>query len=171
MHGHRAAKIDPLDLLQREEVAALNPSRYGLDDPEKRFPIDGIIWNRPAEDSRTNSSGSEEWSLRQITHHLRAVYVGRIAYEYMHGTSKTERLWFSHLLESTSEDPGAVMTAGQRKRIWELLVRSEVFDQFLQTKFPNLKRYGLEGGESMLPALDSLFRVASIGTYRAMTRS
>ncbi|KAF8498860.1 dehydrogenase E1 and transketolase domain-containing protein 1 [Gautieria morchelliformis] len=161
MHGHRAAKIDPLDLLQREEVAALNPSRYGLDDPERRFPIDGIIWNKPAEDSRTDS-GSEEWSMRQITHHLRAVYVGRIAYEYMHGTSKTERLWFSHLLESTSEDPGAVMTAGKRKRIWELLVRSEVFDQFLQTKFPNLKRYGLEGGESMLPALDSLFRVASI---------
>lgn len=164
MHGHRAAKIDPLDILQRDEIAALNPSRYGLDDTERTFPIDGIIWNKPAADSRKHSSGSEAWSMRQITEHLRSVYVGRIAYEYMHGTSKTERLWFSHLLESTSEPPGAARTTAQRKRIWELLARSEVFDQFLQAKFPNLKRYGLEGGESMLPALDNLFRVASLGT-------
>ena len=171
MHGHRAAKIDPLDLLQREEVAALNPSRYGLDAPDRTFPINGIIWNKPAEDSRTDSSGFEEWSMRRITEHLRAVYVGRIAYEYMHGTSKTERLWFSHLLESTLEAPGAARTAAQRKQIWELLARSEVFDQFLQAKFPNLKRYGLEGGESMLPALDTLFRVASLGAYQVVCRS
>lgn len=168
MHGHRAAKIDPLDLLQREEVAALNPLRYGLDDPDKMFPIDGIIWNKPVKDSRTNSTGSEEWSMQQITEHLREVYVGRIAYEYMHGTSKTERLWFSHLLESSLKDPEAARTSAQRKRIWELLARSEEFDQFLQAKFPNLKRYGLEGGESMLPALDALFRAASLGVYSVM---
>ncbi|KAF8575257.1 dehydrogenase E1 and transketolase domain-containing protein 1 [Ramaria rubella] len=161
-HGHRAAKIDPLDLLQREEVPALNPSRYGLDDPERIFPVDGIIWNKSLEESRPEPASSEEWNMRQITEHMRAVYVGRIAYEYMHATSKTERLWFSHLLESTLGESVTVKTTTQRKRIWQLLVRSEVFDQFLQAKFPNLKRYGLEGGESMLPALDSLFRVAAL---------
>lgn len=50
-----------------------------------------------------------------------------------------------------------------KKRIWEGLVKSEVMDTFLQDKFPNLKRYGLEGAESMIPALDTLFRVASSG--------
>ncbi|KAI0628692.1 thiamine diphosphate-binding protein [Trametes polyzona] len=151
-HGHRAARIDPLDLLQREEVAALNPSRYGLDDPNQPYDINGIIWTHPVGED----AGPELWPLERITRHLRDVYVGRIAYEYMHSPSKTERLWFSHLLESQGEEERRV-GAEERKRIHELLAHSEVFDQFLQLKFPNLKRYGLEGGESMLPALDALF--------------
>lgn len=101
----------------------------------------------------------------------------------MHSPSKTERLWFSHLLESQSlpsaEDrPITVVDQEMKKRIHGLLARSEVLDNFLQLKFPNLKRvsmdiaglcnriltplqYGLEGGESMLPALDSLFSSAA----------
>ena len=90
----------------------------------------------------------------------------------MHSPSKTERLWFSHILEARNSDgsdgsggsrtptlPGIV----QKKRIHRLLAQSETFDQFLQLKFPNLKRYGLEGGESMIPALDTLFSVAARG--------
>ena len=159
-HGHRAARIDPLDLMQREEVGALDPSRYGLTDPSKKYPIDGIIWTNP---DGPNLTSNENWSLKDITDHLRAIYVGNIAYEYMHSPSKTERLWFSHILESAAVSPRNVRKAEEKRRIWELLTRSEVFDQFLQLKFPNLKRYGLEGGESMLPALDTLFNVASAG--------
>ncbi|EIW54703.1 dehydrogenase E1 and transketolase domain-containing protein 1 [Trametes versicolor FP-101664 SS1] len=151
-HGHRAARVDPLDLLQREEVAALDPARYGLDDPARTYDINGIIWTHPIGED----AGAEHWPLERIARHLREVYVGRVAYEYMHSPSKTERLWFSHLLESESEEARRV-GAEQRKRIHKLLAQSEVFDQFLQLKFPNLKRYGLEGGESMLPALDALF--------------
>ncbi len=89
----------------------------------------------------------------------------------MHSPSKTERLWFSHILESRSggSDSGGRRTqtlpggAAQKKRIHKLLAQSETFDQFLQLKFPNLKRYGLEGGESMIPALDTLFSVAARG--------
>ena len=96
------------------------------------------------------------------------MYVGRIAYEYMHSPSKTERLWFSHLLEAEAEredkDEGARSGGGEhQKRIHKLLAESEVFDQFLQLKFPSLKRYGLEGGESMLPALDALFASSAQG--------
>ncbi|KAL5522783.1 hypothetical protein ACEPAG_8801 [Sanghuangporus baumii] len=157
-HGHRAARIDPLDLLQREEVAALDPARYGLTDPKQIFPVDGIVWTNPA---GPNMPSSETWPLERIVSHLRAVYVGRIAYEFMHSPSKTERLWFSHILESSSVAPQNIRKPEEKRRVWELLTRSEVFDQFLQVKFPNLKRYGLEGGESMLPALDALFSVAS----------
>ena len=91
------------------------------------------------------------------------MYVGRVAYEYMHSPSKTERLWFSHLLEK-EEDAARRVDGEQRKRIHKLLAESEVFDQFLQLKFPNLKRYGLEGGESMLPALDALFSSSAQGS-------
>jgi probable 2-oxoglutarate dehydrogenase E1 component DHKTD1 len=88
----------------------------------------------------------------------------------MHSPSKTERLWFSHILEARSSSSGGSRTpalpgAAQKKRIHALLAQSETFDQFLQLKFPNLKRYGLEGGESMIPALDTLFAVAARGSY------
>ncbi|KAG1828499.1 thiamine diphosphate-binding protein [Suillus variegatus] len=152
-HGHRAASIDPLDLLRRERVAALDPIRYGLDDPARTFDVDGIIWT---------GEGQQEWNLENITSFLNAVYVGRIAYEYMDLPSKTERLWFAKLLESQSAlEPITVINADRQKNIHALLAKSEVLDNFLQVKFPNLKRYGLEGGESMLPALDALFEAAS----------
>lgn len=170
-HGHRAARIDPLDLLQREEVAALDPTRYGLVDPSAKYDVNGIIWDKPvgtSSNATINSITSSEedlWTLEEIVRHLRGIYVGRIAYEYMHSPSKTERLWFSHMLESKSATSAeGQQEANKRKsRIHELLAQSEVFDQFLQAKFPNLKRYGLEGGESMIPALDTLFQVAAQG--------
>jgi probable 2-oxoglutarate dehydrogenase E1 component DHKTD1 len=163
-HGHRAARIDPLDILQREEVAALDSTRYGLVDQSKEYNVNGIIWNAPV---GSESLEDTWWTLGDITRHLRSVYVGRIAYEYMHSPSKIERLWFSHLLESQYLPPlqSPRLPNQDRRRIHALLARSETFDHFLQVKFPNLKRYGLEGGESMLPALDTLFGVASRGVF------
>lgn len=148
-HGHRAARIDPLDLLRREEVAALDPTRYGLVDETKEYNINGILWTKPLSsepqylDSRTiqlasESNSDEWWTLGDITRHLRSVYTGSIAYEYMHSHSKTERLFFSHLLESQSIPSAAEPTENERKQkkqIHKLLARSEVLDGFLQLKF------------------------------------
>ncbi|CAE6462804.1 unnamed protein product [Rhizoctonia solani] len=159
-HGHRAASIDPLDLLERDPVSALDPKRYGLKDASAKFDINGIIWH----DFNNLGNPSSEpvmWSLSEIVDHLRSVYVGRIAYEYMHSSSKAERLWFSHLLESKQSSSKYEPNNEQKHRIWGLLARSETWDQFLQLKFPNLKRYGLEGAESMLSAMDSIFHSAS----------
>lgn len=161
-HGHRAALIDPLNKLEREEVAALDPARYGLTDPEKEYEIDGIIWNSDADDKTRPASSNQRWSLEKITKHLREVYVGPIAYEFMHSPSKSERLWFAHLLES--EPAIQPMSNERRKRIYAGLAKSEIFDTFLQDKFPNLKRYGLEGAEGMIPALETLFDASSKGT-------
>ena len=158
-HGHRAASIDPLGLLQRERVAALEPSRYGLLDLDATYDINGILWT-----AGTQAPG-KLWALRDIADFLNAAYVGQIAYEYMDLPSKTERLWFSHLLESQSNLSAQDCSPTRKQRIHELLACSEVFDTFLQSKFPNLKRYGLEGGESMLPALDALIREAAQGAH------
>ncbi|KAJ6475095.1 thiamine diphosphate-binding protein [Mycena vitilis] len=160
-HGHRAARIDPLDLIHREEVAALDPRRYGLVDEDKKYNVNGIVWTGPV-DASEREDIDDWWTLGQVTAHLRNIYTGPIAYEYMHSPSKTERLWFSHTLESKQPaSNGIAPSVTLKKRIHGLLARSEVFDNFLQLKFPNLKRYGLEGGESMLPALDSLFSAAA----------
>jgi 2-oxoglutarate dehydrogenase complex dehydrogenase (E1) component-like enzyme len=78
-HGHRAARIDPLDLIHREEVAALDPKRYGLVDESQKYNVNGILWTKPV----GSSSDAEEewWTLGEIERHLRNVYVARIAHE------------------------------------------------------------------------------------------
>lgn len=168
LHGHRAALVDPLDKLQREPVSALDPARYGLRSSDAPYDINGIIWydgHSPSLDTSTTSPVSSDlkWTLDDITSHLRDVYVGSIGYEFMHSPSKAERLWFAHLLESEDAKARAQKHSKEdKRRIWETLVKSETMDLFLQDKFPNLKRYGLEGAESMIPALDALFRTASL---------
>lgn len=154
-HGHYAAKIDPLDLIHREEVAALSAERYGLVNEEEVFNVNGILWSKRV-DEYQEGEGEEWWTLKEIKEHLRKVYVGNVAYEvsrfytllaefylfnfqFMHCPSKTERLWFSHLLESQTL-PVHSLNVALKKRIHGLLTRSEVFDNFLQLKFPNLKR-------------------------------
>ena len=74
-HGHRAARIDPLDLIQREEVAALFPGRYGLKEEGERYNVNGILWTK-----RVGEQGDEAewWTLGEVRRHLREVYVGRI---------------------------------------------------------------------------------------------
>ena len=79
-HGHRAAHIDPLDLINREEVAALLPERYGLTNPEQRFNVNGILWTKRVGEA-VEGTGEEWWTLSEIRDHLRRVYVGNIAYE------------------------------------------------------------------------------------------
>ncbi|OBZ65547.1 putative 2-oxoglutarate dehydrogenase E1 component DHKTD1, mitochondrial [Grifola frondosa] len=118
--GHRVALIESLDLLQRKEVAALDPARYGLADPTQKYDINGIVWTHPV---GSHANVREDTSTRP----LRAIYVGRIAYEYMHSPSKTERLWFSHLLESDTPDVHE-RRLGEKSRIHALLARSETFD-------------------------------------------
>ena len=159
--GHAAAKIDPLDLLRRERVPALDPARYNLTDPNKEYNVNGIIWRKPV---GLNEEQDELWTLSKITQHLHATYVGGLACEFNHSSSPTEALWFAHYLESMKCGGGRYELPPERKRrIHDLISRSESFDHFMQAKFPNLKRYGLEGGESLLPALDTLFSVAARG--------
>lgn len=83
IHGHRAARIDPLDLIHREEVPALSPSRYGLGEgPEgekEKYNVDGIVWTRGV----GQGEGAELWTLEDIVKSLRGVYVGRIGYEVL----------------------------------------------------------------------------------------
>jgi probable 2-oxoglutarate dehydrogenase E1 component DHKTD1 len=80
IHGHRAARIDPLDLIHREEVAALSPTRYGLGQDQgeqQQYNVDGIVWTRPV----GSGKGEDLWSLEDIVKTLEGIYVGRIGYE------------------------------------------------------------------------------------------
>lgn len=176
-HAHRSATLDPLSLTPRPPVPALDPRRYGfnlssgyvnesipsthrsknlpdkmvddLGDENTLWSVDGII----GMGGRETSPGQR--SLAEIIDRLEAVYCRRIGYEYMHLSNKSEREWIADQLETNFHD--LKYTATEKRRYWELLSRSERFDRFLASKFPNLKRYGLEGGESMLVALERIF--------------
>jgi probable 2-oxoglutarate dehydrogenase E1 component DHKTD1 len=68
MHGHCAAHLDPLDLIQQEGVAGLDPARYSLTNESKKYNVNGIIWTKPV----GGMNAAEEWcTLGSITRHLR----------------------------------------------------------------------------------------------------
>ncbi|KAI8577536.1 hypothetical protein K450DRAFT_282476 [Umbelopsis ramanniana AG] len=154
-HGHRGANLDPLDIMQREEILALNPERYGLTDPHKSYNLAGILH---VNQSKHDKSSKEEATFDTILHHLQSTYCGRIAYEFMHIPSASERRWWYYAVESWNKP---TLSTDQKKRIYDLVNKSETFDHFMAKKFPNVKRYGLEGAESMMVALDRLFEISA----------
>ena len=70
-------------------------------DDNKKYNVNGIVWTGPVNTSQREDE-DEWWTLGQVTEHLRNIYTGPIAYEYMHSPSKTERLWFAHFFEERS---------------------------------------------------------------------
>ncbi|CAG8546415.1 38028_t:CDS:10 [Gigaspora margarita] len=154
-HGHRCAYIDPLGIMEREEVVALDHTRYGLTDPTKIYNLTGILH---VNESKTSTNSKVEANLGHIISHLKKVYSGKVAYEFMHIPNASERRWFYYMIESFNI---LSLTIEQKRRIFEVLTRSEVFDHFMAKKFPQVKRYGLEGAESMIVALDRLFEVSN----------
>ncbi|WWC60118.1 oxoglutarate dehydrogenase (succinyl-transferring), E1 component [Kwoniella dejecticola CBS 10117] len=171
-HGHRAAQIDPLDLMDRDPVGALDPTRYGLKE-DQSYPLQGILHTPPTvkpttppntaapERTETGEGSDVTMSLDKIRKHLIDVYVDKIGLEYMHCPEKDERLWFSHHVETEASSFPHPFESERKRHKWDLLMRSEELDKFLGKKFPNLKRYGCEGAESMLPALSTLFEVSA----------
>ncbi|GAA5879230.1 hypothetical protein JCM3774_003528 [Rhodotorula dairenensis] len=162
-HGHRAALLDPLDLAQRPVVPALDPRRYGLAaTPNREEFVSEIVpeLGKAAADKTydvrgildfpdTDGDGSHR-SAKEIAQRLAEVYCGRVAYEFMHMPSKHERRFLETLLERSHAIP---ISAAEQRAQWELLAKSEGFDNWAAKRFPNVKRYGLEGGESMMTAV------------------
>ncbi|KAJ1918378.1 hypothetical protein IWQ60_007513 [Tieghemiomyces parasiticus] len=154
-HGHKAADLDPLGMAHHANVPELEPARYGLQDLGAVFPLLGIVHiNRGPETTEPLA----EASLETILDHLRQVYCAQIAFEFNHIPDSAERRWLAHMAESFHREP---FQPDQKRRVFELLARSEVFDHFMQKKFGQVKRYGLEGAESMMVALDQLFDASS----------
>ncbi|KAM0786308.1 hypothetical protein ACM66B_001786 [Microbotryomycetes sp. NB124-2] len=171
-HGHRAARLDPLDLANRPNVPALDPRRYGFKIDEslvrpdfrsqvlpqdaqtdgKALDTRGIL-DLPLEQDGSSSNGGPEAtakSIEYISKWLAEVYCEGVAYEFMHMPAKFERRFLEQLLESSHAKP---ITKEQQLAQWRLLAASETFDAWAAKRFPNVKRYGLEGAESMMVAI------------------
>ncbi|UNX53998.1 multifunctional oxoglutarate decarboxylase/oxoglutarate dehydrogenase thiamine pyrophosphate-binding subunit/dihydrolipoyllysine-residue succinyltransferase subunit [Georgenia sp. TF02-10] len=143
--GHFLADTDPLSYRQRRH-ADLDITSYGLTlwDLERTFPTGGL-------------GGSPQMTLRDILGLLRDAYCRTIGVEYMHIADRAQREWFQERLET----PYAKPSSEQQLQILRKLGQAEAFETFLQTKFVGQKRFSLEGGESLIPLLDTVLTGAA----------
>jgi 2-oxoglutarate dehydrogenase E1 component len=145
MLGHLEANLDPLQLEKRPEHPQLDPSFYGFQEDELDRPvfIDGIM-------------GFESATPRQLVLLLRRTYCGTIGYEYMHINDPEQRLWLQRRIEGPDKE--IRFTPEGKKAILNKLIEAEAFEKFAGVKFLGTKRFGLDGGESMVPALEQIIK-------------
>ncbi len=143
--GHLIAKLDPLGLLKADYLEELHPESYGFKKEEynNKIFLDGVI-------NRQYSSISE------ILKFLRDKYCGSLGFEYMHISNPTERKWFRDRVEKADDFK---FTQNGKEAILKKLIQAEGFEKFLHTKYVGTKRFGLDGGESLIPALEQIIKI------------
>jgi len=141
--GHLAAKLDPLELVTRREHPELRPRTYGFTkaDYDRPIYIGGAF-------------GLEFATLREILAILRRTYSGHIGVEYMHISDPEQRAWLQERIEGREVS----FTPKGKKAILQKLIEAETFERFLDVKYTGTKRFGLDGGESMVPALEQIIK-------------
>lgn len=146
--GHEAAKLDPLELWNREPVAELEPSFHHLTkhDMEETFNVGSF------------AIGHETMPLQDIYDALNKIYCGDIGAEYMHMTDTEQKRWIQQRLESVVGQP--TFSLQEKMTFLEELTAAEGLERYLGAKFPGAKRFSLEGGDALIPMTKELVRYA-----------
>jgi 2-oxoglutarate dehydrogenase E1 component len=145
VRGHLVADLDPLGLERREMPQELDYRVYGFTEADLDRPI--FIGNL---------LGRERASLREILAALREIYCGTIGVEYMHIQVLAERQWIQRKFENRREWPA--LPNAVRREILRILTVAETFERFLDRRYTGTKRFGIEGAESLMPALEAILR-------------
>lgn len=153
IRGHQQAALDPLCLMKREQFPDLTLSYHGLSEADLDTDFQ----------SSTLFIGKEYTSLREIHATLSATYCGSIGVEYMHIPQTEQRRWFQSRMESVRSRPAMGIDA--KLHLLERLTAAEGLEKYLGTKYPGTKRFGLEGGEALIPMLDEIIQRS--GSYGA----
>ena len=144
--GHLISKVDPLELREIEYLDELHPESYGFnkEDYKNKIYLDGI----------TNKDYS---NIKEILSFLKKTYCGSIGYEYMHISNPSERKWIRDRVEK--DENALQFTKNGKNAILNKLIQAEGFEKFLNTKFVGTKRFGLDGAESLIPALEQIIKI------------
>ena len=145
MMGHLEADLDPLAITPRTPHQQLDPVFYGFTDATMDKPvfIGGIM-------------GMETTTPRQILDTLKRTYGGRIGYEYMHINDPEQRDWLQRRIEGADKD--VKFTPQGKKAILNKLIEAEGFEKFASNRFVGTKRFGLDGAEATIPALEQIIK-------------
>ncbi|HEV7658440.1 MAG TPA: 2-oxoglutarate dehydrogenase E1 component [Allosphingosinicella sp.] len=145
VRGHLAADLDPLGLVQREMPADLTPEFHGF----TGAALDRPVWLGGA-------LGMEKASVRELVEILRRNYCGHVGLEYMHINDLEERRFLQDRMEG--KDAEISFTPEGKKSILTKVVQAEQWEKFLARKYVGTKRFGLDGGEAMVPALEAVIK-------------
>lgn len=154
VRGHLMANVNPLGL-QAYYYPELQPSHYGL-----------TIWDLDRQFDTGGLGGVKSAPLRDIIDMLRDMYCGEIGIEYMHIQSPEKKFWVQNNVESTKFSPK--LSADEKKRIYRKLMEAEAFENYINTRFIGMKRFSVEGGESVLPMVERLFENSSKGHLKGI---
>jgi len=149
INGHLIANLDPLNIAKKDYHPELDYKSYGLtnNDLDKEIFIDGSL-------------GLEKAPLKEIIKILKETYSSSIGVEFLHMQSPEQKQWVQERIEEVRNK--TIFTPEGKKAIYNRLVESELFEQYLDKKFLGTKRYGIEGGESMIPGIEQIVKQACI---------
>jgi 2-oxoglutarate dehydrogenase E1 component len=145
MRGHLHANLDPLGLEPPRDHEELDPRTYGFSDADLDRPIflDNVL-------------GLEFGTLRQIVAILRRTYCQTLGVEFMHISDPVQKAWIQERIEGPDKE--ITFTREGKRAILNKLVEAEGFEKFCDLKFTGTKRFGLDGGEAMIPALEQIIK-------------
>ncbi|MFN4059207.1 MAG: 2-oxoglutarate dehydrogenase E1 component [Paracoccus hibiscisoli] len=145
IRGHLHANLDPLGLRDVPDHGELNPATYGFGpaDMDRPIFIDNVL-------------GLEVASIRQITELMTRTYCGTFALQYMHISNPEEAAWLKERIEGYGKE--IAFTREGRRAILNKLVEAEGFEKFLHVKYMGTKRFGLDGGEALIPAMEQIIK-------------
>ena len=145
IRGHLIANLDPLGLMKREYLYELHPNDYGFktEDFDRKIYLNSYMDVGYA-------------SINEIITKLRKVYCSSIGAEYMHITNPTEKVWFRERMEK--EENQINFTEKGKDAILNKIIQAEGFEKFLAKKYVGTKRFGLDGAESLIPALEQIIK-------------
>ena len=145
IRGHLIANLDPLSIQKKEEHPELKPETYGFNkkDYKRKIFLDGVL-------------GLQYADLSQILDILKRTYCSAIGYEFMHMGDPEEKAWIRNRIEGPEKD--IVFTQNGKKAILNKIIQAEGFEKYLHVKFVGTKRFGLDGGESLIPALEQIIK-------------
>ena len=145
IRGHFHAKLDPLALEPAKNEEELDPRSYGFTDADldRRIFLDKVL-------------GIEFASMREIVAILRRTYCQTLGVEFMHISNAAQKSWIQERIEG--RDKEITFTREGKRAILNKLVESEGFENFCDVKFTGTKRFGLDGAESLIPALEQIIK-------------
>ncbi len=145
IRGHLIANLDPLGMMKREYLHELHPSDHGFkkEDYERKIYLSSYL----------DTSYS---TIKDIMFKLRRVYCATIGAEYMHISDPVEKIWFRERMEKNENQIN--FTNKGKKAILKTIIKAEGFEKYLAKKFIGTKRFGLDGGEALIPALEQIIK-------------
>jgi len=146
IRGHLIANLDPLEMMERKYLHELHPSDHGFikEDYNKKIFLHSYL-----------DKGYS--TVNEIISSLKKIYCSTIGVEYMHISDPIEKVWFRNRMEK--EENKLKFTDIGKKRILNKIIQAEGFEKFLSKKYVGTKRFGLDGAESLIPAMEQIIKI------------